>query len=245
MSELVTCTRCHSEIEAKYFSINRKGVRQKTCDTCLARYQCDQCEYVSSTKRNINKHIKTVHLKLTPYSCGQCDAKFGQNGNLQRHINTVHLKEQNYACTECDAKFGQNGNLQTHIKICTGEFNGSAGEYAILNLLDELGQEKDVDFIYNSTHWNVKDKSLLRWDFILNHLHDNPMVIEFDGIAHFLPTRFGGISEEKAQENLITAQRRDKIKNDYCLEYNIPILRIPYWDFDKIESLVMNFIASN
>ena len=38
MPELVKCSRCHSEIEKKYFSTNRKGVRQKCCDNCLVRY---------------------------------------------------------------------------------------------------------------------------------------------------------------------------------------------------------------
>ena len=70
-------------------------------------------------------------------------------------------------------------------------------------------------------------------------------MIEYDGIAHFLPTRFGGISQEKAQENLITAQRRDRIKNNHCDANDVPMLRIQYWDFDNIETMVMNFIAVN
>jgi uncharacterized C2H2 Zn-finger protein len=332
MPELVKCSRCHSEIESKYFSTNRKGIRQKCCDNCLAKYQCDHCEYTCSTQGNMKKHIDVVHLKLTPYACPHCDMtfghnsnlqkhintvhlklkpyscptcdmtfghnsnlqnhiqnvhlkltpyscphcykkfgdnghmkrhiqtvhmklkpyscptcykKFGQNDNLQNHINIVHLKQKNYACTQCDAKFGRNGDLQNHIKICTGKFTGSAGEYKIIQLLDELGLEKEIDYIYDQTYWDVKDKGLLKWDCILRHKEHNPMVIEYDGVAHFLPTRFGGISQEKAQENLVTAQHRDKIKDDHCTENNIPILRIPYWDFDNIETLVMEFIAVN
>ena len=32
--ELKECSRCHSEIETKYFGTNRKGIPFKTCDNC-------------------------------------------------------------------------------------------------------------------------------------------------------------------------------------------------------------------
>ena len=34
--------------------------------------------------------------------------------------------------------------------------------------------------------------------------------------------------------NLILVQKRDKIKNEYALSHNIPLVRIPYWERDKI-----------
>jgi DNA-directed RNA polymerase subunit RPC12/RpoP len=216
----------------------------KTVHLKEQNYQCPDCDYKCGTNSHLQRHIKTVHLKEQNYQCPDCDKKCGENSSLQKHIKTVHLKERNYQCPECDAKFGQNDNLQRHIKTCTGEFTGSSGEYAIIQLLDELCLEKDVDYLYDETYWDVRDKGLLKWDFILNH-KDKPMVIEYDGVAHFLPTRFGGISEKKAQDNLKTAQRRDKIKDDHCANNSIPMLRIPYWDKDKIESLVMDFISQN
>ena len=37
MAELRKCSRCRSEIELKYFAINRKGEHNKTCETCLSK----------------------------------------------------------------------------------------------------------------------------------------------------------------------------------------------------------------
>jgi hypothetical protein len=146
----------------------------------------------------------------------------------------------------CNYKCGQNGNLQTHIKVCTGKnFTGSSGEYAIIQLLDELCLEKDVDYLYDETYWDVRDTKLLRWDFILNHKHDNPMVIEYDGGYHYKPIRRGNMTDEEAEEHFKNNQRRDKIKDDHCANNSIPMLRIPYWDKDNIESLVMDFISQN
>ena len=39
--------------------------------------------------------------------------------------------------------------------------------------------------------------------------------------------------------------KHDKIKNDYCQKYNIPLLRIPYWDIknsDNYKQIISNFL---
>ena len=59
-------------------------------------------------------------------------------------------------------------------------------------------------------------------------------LIEYDGPHHFYPVCFGGMSEELAIEAFKQTQINDKIRNLYCLDNNIPLLRIPYWEFDNI-----------
>lgn len=36
----------------------------------------------------------------------------------------------------------------------------------------------------------------------------------------------------------------DKIKNEYCESRNIKLVRIPYYDFDKIENIYYQFIKN-
>jgi hypothetical protein len=112
-----------------------------------------------------------------------------------------------------------------------------------MKVLAELNMEKNENYLYDTSFWNVKDKSLLRWDFIVNH-NENPVVIEFDGEQHFRPVRFGG-SKEQAEKKHDDVKRRDKIKDDHCKTNNIPILRIGYLDFDNIETLVKEFLDQN
>lgn len=62
-------------------------------------------------------------------------------------------------------------------------------------------------------------------------------LIEYDGEQHFKPVRFTtNTTQEQAEENLKTLQLRDKIKNQYCKDNNIPLLRIRY-DEDIEEKL--------
>lgn len=59
------------------------------------------------------------------------------------------------------------------------------------------------------------------------------LLIEYDGEQHYEPIEhFGG------EENLKYVQNNDSIKNKYCEANNIPLLRIPYWHFDRIEEIL-------
>ena len=46
-------------------------------------------------------------------------------------------------------------------------------------------------------------------------------------------------------ENLKNLQLRDQIKRDWTKNNNVPLLEIPYWDFNNIESILENFIKEN
>jgi hypothetical protein len=41
---------------------------------------------------------------------------------------------------------------------------------------------------------------------------------------------------------LLTDSNNDNIKNKYCFDNNIKIIRIPYWDYSKIENILNNYI---
>jgi hypothetical protein len=69
------------------------------------------------------------------------------------------------------------------------------------------------------------------------------LFIEYDGEGHYFPC-FGYIPENK-QKNLEDCQRRDKIKDEWAKANNIPLLRIPYWDYDRIEELIDAFILEH
>lgn len=59
------------------------------------------------------------------------------------------------------------------------------------------------------------------------------MLIEYDGKQHFEWIK--GMMTKKAFEKL---QIHDELKNQYCKNNNIKLLRIPYWDFDNIENIL-------
>lgn len=83
-------------------------------------------------------------------------------------------------------------------------------------------------------------KGYLRFDFYIPCMN---LCIEYDGEQHYKATDFTNkMSEEEKLSQLITIQTRDRIKNEYCKENDIGLIRIPYLEFDNIESILSNHI---
>jgi hypothetical protein len=112
--------------------------------------------------------------------------------------------------------------------------NSSKGEKRIKEVL-ELN---NCIFESEYTFPNLKGigGGLLRFDFAIfnNFTKDNILtLIEFDGEQHFK-----WIKGMMSKNGFNTLQIHDKMKNKYCLEHNIKILRMPYWEFDNIENIL-------
>ena len=103
----------------------------------------------------------------------------------------------------------------------------SKGELAIAELL----KINNIPFESEKRFGTCKDKNTLPFDFFVN----NSYLIEFDGIQHFQYTNYSW----NTKENFELLKKHDNIKNQWCKENNIPLIRIPYTHLDnlKIEDL--------
>lgn len=72
----------------------------------------------------------------------------------------------------------------------------------------------------------------LPFDFYLPSYN---LCIEYDGEQHYMTKSCFGGDEEYEK-----TQIRDNIKNNYCKDNNIDMLRIPYFDFKNIETILLN-----
>lgn len=108
--------------------------------------------------------------------------------------------------------------------------NSSKGENMIRSLLDKYKVE------FKSQDNPIIKNKYLRYDFFVN----NKVYVEFDGKQHFKP--FYRLDKEKGEKQLLKTQYNDKIKNQYCIDNNIPLIRIPYWEYDNIEYILKNVL---
>jgi hypothetical protein len=101
--------------------------------------------------------------------------------------------------------------------------------------------EKRIDsFLTNNNFIFKREKSLLGCKSIRNLLFDFVIyfkkyvfVCEFHGEQHYASIEYFG-----GEQTFKTRKERDKIKQKYCEENNIPLIIIPYWDYDKIEEIL-------
>ncbi|MDG0032905.1 hypothetical protein MMB68_25480 [Priestia sp. Y58] len=111
----------------------------------------------------------------------------------------------------------------------------SKGERTIENWLETNNIEYETQYKFD----DCKHKLKLPFDFAIFRHNELIMLVEYDGKQHYKPIkRFGG------EEGFKLVQERDNVKNKYCLQNNIPLLRIPYWEFDNINKLLRKAIQS-
>jgi hypothetical protein len=92
----------------------------------------------------------------------------------------------------------------------------------------------NIKYISEYKFDNCQYKRKLSFDFYLQDLN---VCIEFDGGQHSKASNFG--SKKISKEDMFDLiQHRDIIKNKYCIDNNIKLIRIPYWNFNKIEDVL-------
>jgi hypothetical protein len=105
---------------------------------------------------------------------------------------------------------------------CT-ESRGSMMVRSILN-------KNNISFISEYKFNDCRNKLPLPFDFFLCDLNT---CIEFDGIQHHQPNEF--FNKKISFEYRI---KNDNIKTNYCLNNNIKLIRIPYWEIENIENII-------
>jgi len=94
----------------------------------------------------------------------------------------------------------------------------------------------NINYIQQKTFKKCKNKNELPFDFYLPDLN---ICIEYDGEQHFRSVV--GWGDEESFKNL---QLRDNIKNEYCKNNNIELLRISYLN-KNIEKTINDFLLIN
>jgi len=99
---------------------------------------------------------------------------------------------------------------------CPECFFISKGELEIKKILEKY----QTNYEQQKTFDDLKDVRKLRYDFFLPEYN---LCVEYDGIQHFKPIdHWGGIEEFNK------IKKRDHLKNAYCRDNNINLLRINY-----------------
>jgi len=114
--------------------------------------------------------------------------------------------------------------------------NESKGEAAITEYLES----HNIMFIHDKTFDDCKYVKKLRFDFYIPFYN---LVIEYDGIQHMQPSRFGGQTQAEAEVSFKKQQEKDAIKDQYCLHNNIKMIRIPHTQYDHLNNILDELFA--
>lgn len=119
----------------------------------------------------------------------------------------------------------------------------SKGEDAIKTWLDANNKK----YITQYTDKRCKHIRLLKFDFaILKENNELDFLIEYDGQQHFSPVRFTQkMSNQKCEKNYNETILKDTIKEQFCIDNNIPLYRISEKNLNKIPEVLENIFNRN
>ena len=257
--------RCKHCAHLEYYTEKKKetahNVFQQVKKLCLEHgYELltDESEYKSS--KMFIQFICPVHGKQTMllynflkgHKCIECSYEYRADkcrytpDQVEAMINSINgnklLNKEEYIGTKVHNLKILCGTCGTHVYITSlDDYKNnhvhrcrscssveSIGEMAVAEHLNSI----DVSYIREKKFPECKDKRELPFDFYLPYYN---AIIEFDGQGHYRP-----LWGEAAYQSTI---QHDKIKNKFCQDNNIPLLRIPYWEGKQIPQNVNSFLS--
>lgn len=209
----------------KQFDDSLTYIRRERCKKhtyCLRRgYECDVCLFESQPYLTKNEFKEIVSDKNINFEI------LSDFSNKSTPIKCC--------CKKCGYEF-EKLPIELLKGIACMNCRSSKGEQLICSYLDR----NHIAYTREKTFHGLNKIKPLRFDF---YLINEDAIIEFDGIQHYKPTMFHSHSWDEAITKFDDLKIRDELKNSYCQEHHIPILRIKY-DEKDIDLALKNFIKS-
>lgn len=196
-----------------------------------------------------DKGVQIMKYDNLLHSSGKCIYCIGQGrtqedlqlelDNMQLEVTVVQYTK--YAepiiakCNICGHEWKTSGVNLTQGHRCPN-CSKSKFEIEVQNIL------KKHNINYKSEYWfaDCRDKNPLPFDF---YLVDKNILIEADGEGHYRPIKWSlSMTDDDALNQLETVRHHDNIKNNYCKDNNIPLIRIPYWERSNLENYILESI---
>lgn len=211
---------------------NKKGLFK--CSYCGKDFITE----VSSVGTGLTKscgclHSKTSKEKTFINITGQ---RFGKLVAKHEVGSTKDGRSIWYCECDCGGHKEVVGKLLRNGQVHSCGCSNSKGNVKIRQCLEQLNlffeEEKTFENCYTSKGY------LYHFDF---YLPDYNCCIEYDGIQHYIGWKNG--KDEKSLEKI---QYNDKIKNEYCKNNHIRLIRIPYTEFNNLTpTYIMKLLESD
>ncbi|MFP3598207.1 hypothetical protein [Chryseobacterium sp. SIMBA_029] len=150
-------------------------------------------------------------------------------GSIDRNDKSIIFYE--LICRNCGCSEWEREKYVSSVKCKVCYPNDTTGESRVIEYLNFL----KVAFKKQKKFPGLKNEKELKCDFFIPKLN---LIIEFDGHQHYYPVDYF-----KGFKSFKKTIKCDWIKNRYALKNRINILRIPFKEYDNMESLIDDAIT--
>lgn len=102
-------------------------------------------------------------------------------------------------------------------------------------ILMKILESHNIEYEFQKRFDDCVNIRPLPFDFYLSKYNT---AIEYDGEHHYKIIPRGNLSDIELQEQFDIIQHNDSIKTKYCINKNINLIRIPYWEKKNMESFL-------
>jgi very-short-patch-repair endonuclease len=187
-------------------------------------HRCKKCDllFKSSPKSIRNSKFGCPNCSGKIFSMDKYISLLPKNLKLIDSDYSGSNKSHKHLCIDCKFEFKTKPNYIIHMGTNCPNCSKSKGEREIKRLLENKRIKFETEHVVNI------DNKKLRFDF---YLTESNILIEYDGIQHYKPvTLFGG------DKSFIKQIENDNLKDKWCLENNIRLVRISY--YENIENIL-------
>lgn len=228
LSKVYTGDRDLLLIECKCGNPFNTSMKHFRGDKLRRQRQCEEC-----SKRNQKEKVSFSYEQVKHFI--EVESNSGCKLLSSVYVNSDELLKLKCSCGnefECNLS-----NFKFYKKYNCNECSSlSINSDKIKNILDELMISYTREFSIE----NCKNIRSLKFDFAIFENKEKTKLkclIEYDGEQHFKAIDYFG-GEERLEKQKIN----DSIKNDFCKNNNINLLRIPYWEQGNIEKIINSYI---
>lgn len=176
--------------------------------------RCPKC--FKNEKKTQEQFVKEVYAMV-----GNEYSVLGEYQNSQRKIKMKH--------NDCNHEYDVTPSHFLNSKRRCPKCNESKGEKLIGEWLIKNNLKYETQYIFD----DCKYKNTLRFDFAVFRRNELILLIEYQGEQHYRAVEwFGGETAFKI------AKKRDEAKVEYCTQNKIPLLCIPFWEFNNIKEIL-------
>ena len=213
------CEKHKKEFKKTLSVMLRKENESAGCDECLLERKREIYAY------SLEEATELLH-KIHP----QVDI-------IGDYINTT--TPTLFRCNEHNHEFTSTWDYVVSRISCCNKSRKNYKEEQVCQLIESWGYKIER----GKTFKDCKDINVLPFDC---YLTDFNTIVEYDGEQHFYPIKHGSQTEEDAIEKLKYTQKHDEMKNEYCNKNGINLIRIPYTEFENVDSFLFDkFVELN
>jgi hypothetical protein len=186
-------------------------------------FQCTKCKYIFKTFPRSLSHDQTTCAKCwgnAKLTNNDIDIKL-INRNIQRIGNFVNNKAQiDFKCLICNFIWpAAPTDVLNKLTGCP-KCQSPKSEGIIIKIFERY----NIEYVYQKRIQEINNLfPKLKVDFYFPSIN---IIIEYNGTQHYKSTRFGGISQERADDKFAKQRKRDKLLRKTCKDNNIILICI-------------------